>query len=467
MSARPESITAWGGLALVAGSMLGIGIFLIPPQVAGWLPTPTGYMLAWIVGGLIALTGASVYAELGQRCPQSGGDYVFISRAFGPSLAFAAGWVLFAGVFAGSVAALAVPIFQFQIPQLFPGWIGRELGLSVAPFRDFRLEGAQVAGIALVWFFTGLNMLGTRMAVRAQFFFTMIPVVVLGVLALVALLLFNGHDSASPSGSPTLEPPRLIGFGRALVAVYFAYAGWNAVAYLSGELTHPGPVLRRGLLGGVLLITGLYLLIAGGLFHLLGPGQLAQSGDAGFHAAQVVGGERGGRVMIVLVILAILGSLNATIMAGARVGWAMLRAGVLPGAARPHDDLRSTRDVRYPLGVQAGFASLLITTGTFEALVEWTGLAMILMSVLSTLSLFRLRRGGGIGAGELSYGGTPTLPKAPAALFFAMLAITAGMWLWGLAVESHDRGVSSFTPVGGLFVFVLLWGLHALRTSRA
>jgi len=458
MTSKSDTIGIPGGLAIVAGSMLGIGIFLVPPQVAGWLPTPLAYMLAWAIGGVVALTGARVYAELGQRCPRSGGDYVFIREAFGPSLGFAAGWVLFAGVFAGSVAALSVPIFRFQIPRLLPSWIGAP-GMVLLQIGALRIEVAQLSALGLISVLTGISMLGTRMAVRSQLLLTLVPVIALSGLALAALFIAPSH-APSPASSVASGGGGLIGFARSLVVIYFAYAGWNAVAYLSGELRNPGPVLAWSLLGGTALITMLYLLIAGGLFHVLGPDALAQAGDAGFQAARIIGGEPSAKLMSGLIMLATLGSLNATIMAGARVGWALLKT-TIPPHIREEPKIRSARDLDYPLIMQAGIASLLVLTGTFETLVEGTGLAMILMSLLSTLALFRLRR-------EREHGQAPTATgtSLPAVLFLLMVLGTGGIWLWGLMIDFDARAPSSLAPLGGLGGFVVLWGLHSLWFRR-
>ncbi|MCA9544546.1 MAG: amino acid permease, partial [Myxococcales bacterium] len=231
--AQPErSISQLGAFSIVAGSMLGIGIFLSPPQMAQYVGTPVAFLAVWLVTGLIVLGGAVTYAELGTRMPKAGGDYVFLREAYGPSVAFAAGWGLFAAIFAGSIAAVAVAMFQYQINALIPSVDLNAAWFALGPLSVTR---AQVFGMLLVMALTLLNARGVRPAAVAQEATTLLPVGVLFVLSMVALALWAGGSVERPPAPPVIPPFELSGFVGAYLAAYFAFSGWNAVIYVAGE----------------------------------------------------------------------------------------------------------------------------------------------------------------------------------------------------------------------------------------
>ena len=422
-----------GAVAVVAGSMLGIGIFLTPPLVAAAAPSMGWFYGLWLLGGLVALSGATVYAELGAMRPEAGGDVVFQQQALGQAVAGASGMVMFALAFAGSLAAMSAAVCQYQIATI----TGYDLSAEVVgPVR-----GYQLGGMVLVVALTALNALSVRLTAWAQTALTGIPAVLL-----VGLSLWGLTTAAAP-GAPAGETSGLVG---AWMAVYFTYAGWPAIIYVAGEVRDPARSLPAGLIGGTVLVTGLYLLLCAAFVHVLGMPGLAEAGEAGSAMAGVLIPEGGAVVMSGLVALALLASLNGTALGGARVALAMAKQGSLPAVL-------GTQSVRTQiptaaLWVQAGLACLLLLTGGFSTILNITTLAMMLIGSLTVLSALILRA-----RGERS---SLSLPIAlPAAIY--LLSSIAAIALFVMQAESL---LQPLLGVGGFVVVLAL--LLAIKSRR-
>ena len=376
------------GASIVAGSMLGIGIFLSPPIVAANVPSLPGFFLLWLLGGVIALSGAVSCAELGTMMPRSGGDYVFQHRAFGPSLAFASGWVLFGPIFCGSIASMAVGMCTYQLPLL----LGRDLsGVAFTmPLAGLPVSWAQVAALGLVPALTLLNAMGARPSARTQAALTLLPI---GVLTLISgyAITHGGGGAAAASAAPTITGPiTLHGVVVAYLAVYFAYSGWINIIYVAGEVEQPRRGLPRAMLGGTLVVTCLYLLLCSGFVRTLGFAGLAGAGEAGSASAQVLAGDLGKLLITILISSALVASINGTIMAGPRVAYAMGKRGAAwrwLGVLHPR-----TRVPVRALWVQAVVSGVLIVSGKFEQLLAMVSLTMVVTGSITVAALYVLRR---------------------------------------------------------------------------
>lgn len=442
---QPRVIGRLGGLAIVVGSMLGIGIFITPPQVASHLPSFGLYLTAWIAGGLIAFCGAVAYAELGTRFPEAGGDYVFLRKAFGPSLSFGAGWLLFAGVFTGSVATMAVPLAEFQIPVLFGPAVAIDPEAVVFSAGFLEVTVARLIAVGIIVGLTVLNVLGTRLSANAQVVLTGIPAVLLAVAAVVVFLAMEPASFEAPT--PTEDSP-LVSFGRAVLAIYFAYAGWNAIAYVGGEMKKPGDTIPFSLLGGTALITVLYLILAAGFVWVLGVSELQETMEAGTAAADAVAGGWLSWAVTLLIAVALIGSLNATVLAGGRVGWAMARRDALNSSlADLHDRFETPARV---LVLQGALAAVLVLTGTFEMLLELTSIAMFVMGALTVLALFVIRNRDGDDAPYRATG----YPWAPG-LFVVVSVVIVAASLYRAVAGEHGWTAESLYPLAGLGLFLV------------
>lgn len=449
----PRAIGRWGALAIVMGSMLGIGIFLTPRIVAEHIHAPLPFFALWAAGGLIALSGAVAYAELGAMFPRAGGDYVFLRHAWGDAVARASGWLLFGGIFVGSIATVAVPIFAYQAPALLAPFATLDPHAHVVA----GLDAAQLGALVLVALLTGVNLLGTRTATGTQLVLTGLPTLALAAGAFWAFA-SGPHPGAIPP-APWDGGPPIGGTITALLAIYFAYSGWNAIGYVGGEVQEPERNIPRGLLGGTLAITAFYLLLAAAFVHVLGLGGVASSPEAGTATAIALGGSSLGWGMNLLITLALLGSLNGTILAGARIARAMACDGVLPSAVARLHRSRSTPAVA--LLLQAGLAGLLIVTGTFERLIEFTSLAMLLLGTLTVAGFFRLRRTAPHRPRPWRAFGVPWLPGIYLVTSSAILVIS----IWQ-AFTGDAPAAERYFPIAGLGAFVLAWVAIRLVTPH-
>jgi len=304
---------------LVAGNMIGAGIFLTPGLVAVHLPGAAWHLGAWLLGGLLALSGAAIYGELGARMPEAGGDYRYLSTAFGPVWGFVTGWSAFLLTFSGAAAAMA----QVAVHHLVRALTGAEVAEG--------LSGRAAASL-LILALTAANVAGARFSGRTTTVLTALPLVGLAILFGYGLLSGDGsvHPPENPFRAPSAAWPMAL--GAAMLPVFFTYSGWNAAAYVAGEVRDPGRNLPRGLLAGTALIAVVYLSVNTVLLFTLPHGDLAGSTTSAAIAAKRLLNPAADRVLSAFIALAILGSANVTLMAGARIYYAMARDRLAPRA---------------------------------------------------------------------------------------------------------------------------------------
>ncbi len=371
---------------LVAGNMVGAGIFITPGLVAGHLPGTLWPLMAWVLGGVLSLCGAAVYGELGARLPQAGGDYQYLRVAFGPLWGFLTGWAAWIVTFSGAAAVMAI----VTMDNLTTAWPL----LARLPDVVRRLLPAVVV-IAL----TAANVAGARVAGRTTAWLTILPVGGLAVLfgigwfmgsAVWDLDVWRSH-AAFPGVEGSTGARPIVAFAAAMIPVFFTYSGWNAAAYVAGEIRRPARNLARGLLLGTLGVCVFYVLFNVLLFAAVPHDRMAGSTTAAAQAAHRYLGSGGERVLACLVALAVLGSANVTLMAGARIYYAMALDGLAPRA------LSRTNTAGVPalaLWVGGLWTALLSLSGRIEVLVNWATLAILLLSSLAAASLIVLRRRG-------------------------------------------------------------------------
>jgi APA family basic amino acid/polyamine antiporter len=360
--------------------MIGVGVFLTPHMVAAAVGTGSLYFGMWLLGALVALAGALAVGELGTLLPHSGGDYIYLREAHGEGAAFLYGWLSLLAAFSGAAAAAAVGIPRYQGGVLFGG----DWNVTLLEVGAWRLAVDQLVGIGLVWLLTGLACLRVHVAGRIQLGLVLTAV---GVLACGALWAFG--DPRPPIRAP-FAPAELDGLAAAqsFTGVFFAYTGWNAAGYVASELREPGRDLPWALVVATVTVAVLYLLLNAAFVDVLG--DLRPANEAGSATAVALFGAQGGRAMAAVIALAVTGALLATLVGGARVYAAMARDGLFFGwAARLHP--RWGTPVA-SLVVQAAWTSVLIASSTFDALLRWSSLAMMLLSMLTVLAVPVLRR---------------------------------------------------------------------------
>lgn len=441
-----------GATSIVAGSMLGVGIFLTPHLVAQSVTSSGLFLSLWGLGGVLAIAGAVTYAELGAMMPDAGGDYVYLDRAFGPTLSFAAGVVLFVGVFGGSIASMSAAVSQYQL-SLLTGLVGIDLSAQWIEVAAFGLSGVESVAIGLVLALTALNALGVRLSSNTQTLLTLIPVGLLTVFA-VGALATAPHATAVPASTTSGGASSI---GAAVLNIYFAYAGWNAVAYVGGEVTDPGRTIPRALLVGTVLVTALYLLLCASWIAVLGMGGIAQAFESGTASARALFGQGAEGFVAAIIALALIGSVNATVLGGGRIGYAMGREGALPSTFGVLSSV--ARVPARALWAQAAFSVFLIGSGTFEQLVQLTSIAMFLLGSLTVCALFVLRRREPDADRPYRASLYPVLP----ALYLVTALAVIGMEFADFSSGEEGAGL----PLLGIAVFAAVWLARLLVGRRA
>lgn len=362
---------------LVAGGVIGSGIFRKPGVMAAQVGSPGVLLGVWLLAGLVSLMGTLSNAELAAMMPDTGGQYVYLRRAYGSFVAFLYGWALFAIIQSGSIAALAYVFAEYAtqlvpLPEAAPGLARWTLHLpligDMAPFRDLGVKGLGAAVIVLL---TAVNYAGVRFGGAVQNFFSIAKMGAMAGLAVAVLAAPGaGHVSNLTTASSEIHPAGLAWWAAvagALQGAFWAYDGWHKITYIGGELKDPRRDLPRSLIVGILLVTALYLLMSAVYSFVLPVDEMARSKLV---AADVA--ERcfagGGRWLAVAVMLSTFGAANAVILTSARVYYSMGGEGMFPSLlgrahARFHTPAAS-------LVVQGAWSVLLLFSGTFDMLTD-------------------------------------------------------------------------------------------------
>ena len=367
------------GVAVLVGIVIGIGIFGFPPLVAQQTDSTWIYMGLWLAGGLVMLIGALCYAELGASYPHTGGEYHFLLRAWGPFVALLFAWARGSVIQTGSIAAVAF-IYGEYAQQLLP------LGAY----------GVAVHGALAVIVLTGLNMLGTQGAKRFQLLFTALTVLALITVVgagLVSAALGNVQPVVDAAPRADMSLAGALGLG--MVFVLLTYGGWNEAAYLSGELRDPARSMSRVLLIGTLVVCAVYLLANFAYLQIFGLDGLAQTHAVGAALMNIVAGPMAAALLSVMVCIAALSTMNATVLTGARVYYALGQD--LPQLrilAKWND--RGATPAR-ALAVQGAITLLLIGFGAMSesgigTMVAYTAPVFWLFMMLTALSVIVLRQ---------------------------------------------------------------------------
>jgi len=360
-------------IAIIIGLVIGAGIFRAPSVVAANIPTEGVLLAAWLLGGLVSLAGALCYAELASAYPHAGGEYHFLARAYHRRFAFLFAWARLTVLQTGSIALLAFVLGDY-LSALYP------LG---------EYGAALYAGLA-VFALTALNLVGLRASTGVHRVTT--SVILLGLLFVTVVgLLHTVPPWAVPAPS---APGASMAFGLAMIFVLLTYGGWNEVAYVSAELRDGGRSMARVLVTAIAAITLIYLLVNLAYVNVLGLEGMRGSSVVAADAMRLALGAPGAGVVTLLIVIAVLTSMNVTILTGARTNYALGNDFPLFGFLACWHDGRNapTR----ALLVQGAIALLLVLVGAlsrsgFETMVEYLSPVFWFFFLLTTVSLFVLR----------------------------------------------------------------------------
>ncbi|HVP41971.1 MAG TPA: amino acid permease [Terriglobales bacterium] len=371
--------------AIVVGTVIGSGIFLVPSEMMQAAGSSGLVYLAWMVGGILSFFGALTYSELAARRPETGGEYVYLRDGYGPLFGFLNSWTWFLIAKPASIATVTSGIVRT---------LGQFPAFSFLPERvvaSLPVTYEQVVAIACTLFISGLNYVGIRKAGDFQLVFTLFKVAMIGAIVAIGFS-YAGGGLGHFSGWYQGAQGGIAGFTAALVAALWAYDGWNDLTMVSGEVRQPERNLPIGLIGGMALMMVLYIAVNAAVQYVLPVGALAASKRPAADAVEAALGAWGGRALAVGIALSMLVTLNGTVMSGARPAFAMARDGYFfrrLAEVHPRFHTPSTAIV-----VQAVMAILfLLLAGSFRQLFslsifsEW----LIYMAAAGTVFVFRRR----------------------------------------------------------------------------
>src|SRR6516162_10191062 len=417
--------------AIVVGTIIGSGIFLVPAEMMQAVGSARLLYLAWTVGGVLSMAGAITYAELGAMKPQAGGEYVYIRDAYGPLPAFLYAWTWFVVAKPGSVATIATGIVR--ILGTFPALAFFNEPLLRVPIV---MSYGQLVAICAAVFITWLNYIGVKKAGEFQLVFTVLKVVMIAGVAFVGFTAASGtwrnfstHFAGATGG--------VAGFMAALVAALWAYDGWNDLNMVSGEIKHPERTIPIALIAGVGIVAVLYMLNNAAVQYVLPADQIATSQRPSSDATAIAIGASGAAIVSLGMALSMLVGLNGTIMSGARVPYALARDGYFFQAMADVHPRFHTPSMALIAQLVLSIV-LLLFAGNFRELFSLTIFAEWLFYMIATSTVFVLRWREPCAPRPYRTWGYPLVPAVfvivAAALLYYSFAANLRNSIWGCAV---------------------------------
>jgi basic amino acid/polyamine antiporter, APA family len=431
--------------ALVVSNMIGTGIFTSSGFLAGQLGDPALFLLIWVVGAVAALTGSFCYSELAMNFPASGGEYVYLTRAYGPVWGFITGWVSFFAGFSAPIA-LAALAFSDYVGYFIPA-LKQENAVAIFGSGDwtFKLGGAQIAACALILLFTVINVFGIQRVAKIQNLLTAIKVVVVASFVGLGFLIGSGDWSHfSEKAVRTVDTPLLQQFAISLVWVYVSYSGWNAATYVAEEIKNPARTLPIALTFGTALVAGLYVLLNMVFLYAAPLEEMKGVIAIGSLTASKLFGSGIAGAFSALMGISIVSSVSAMVTIGPRVYYAMAKNGAFfASAAKVHQQYRTPVAAILAQGICAS----IMTLTPFPQLFFYIGMTLNVTAVLAVASimLFRRRRPDWQKLGVVSF----AYPLVP------MIFILMGLWMaiYGITLQTRVSLVVIGTILAGALVY--------------
>jgi APA family basic amino acid/polyamine antiporter len=370
---QPElrrALGLWSAMAIVIGTAIGSGIFLVPWKMVRAVGSPEMVFAVWIFGGVLTLFGALSYAELSAALPGAGGEYVYLNAAYGPFFGFIYGWTQTWVAKSASIATLATAFYTY----LADFWPGLDKVVGTVPLHIgtggglLDIHYGQLLAIFVILFLAGVNYLGVRVGGNAQVVVTAVKLLLIAGIIVIGVTSSQGKLENFQSSMPA-HPGGVAGFFVALVAALWAYDGWNNAGMLGSEIERPQRNLPRALIAGTLCMIAIYLLTNFAYFYILRASEVG----AGDHQLRVAAemmrrvlGEPGGKAVSIAAMISIFAALNGSILSGARVPYAMARDGYFfRSLASVHPAFRTPGAAIVLLGL---WSSIITLSGKYDEL---------------------------------------------------------------------------------------------------
>jgi APA family basic amino acid/polyamine antiporter len=423
--------------AIVVANMIGTGVFTGTGYNANALHDPKTILFAWIVGGIVALCGAACYAELGTLMPKAGGEYVYLREAYHPALGYMSGWVSMTAGFSAAIATSAL---------LFAKYVGALVDGISSPWAQ------KVIAISLIGSITAMHSFDTKVGGRVQQIFTIMKVALIVVFIAAGFISGNGNWAHFDTQAGGFSNVPTTTFAIQLMYISFAYSGWNAAAYIAGEVERPEKNLPRSLLLGTGIVMVLYVLLNVIYFYALpssvlgGPSDtFAPIEEVGHAAAIALFGTSAGNLITSLIAIALVSAVSAMVMAGPRVYSAM----AADRALFPQLAWHSKRGVPVRAVIAQGvLGTLFVLFGDLGELMRFAGFTLALFTALAVGALFILRMRGLRGAYRTW--GYPVTP---------LVYIATSAWIAYSQIKQNPKeslAVAGVLLVGGLLYVLVL-----------
>jgi len=384
MTELKRDLGLWAALAIVVGTVIGSGIFRVPQAMILNVGTVPLVFLVWIVGGFLSLAGALTYAELAAAMPGAGGEYVYLTEAYGPLWGFLYSWTQMFVAKSGSIATLATAFFEYTahfIPQFEVVWF------TLGPFG---VKYGQVFALVLILLLGGVNYLGVRIGGDLQVAVTALKVGLIGCLILAGLLYTPPAGHAAVVPAPAIPSSLFAGFIAALVGALWAYDGWNNVGMVASEVRNPQRNLPISLIGGTAGVIGIYMLANWAYFRVLSPAEVGAHKLVAAEMMQRIAGSWGAGAVSLAAMISIFAALNGSILSGARVPYAAARDGLFfKSAARVHPAFRTPG---VSIMMLSAWSAVLVLSGKYEELFDFVIFGSWILYAMATASVFVLRR---------------------------------------------------------------------------
>jgi APA family basic amino acid/polyamine antiporter len=380
----------WGAAALVVGTVIGSGIFLVPKAMVLRVGSPEMVFAVWVFGGILSLFGALTYAELSAALPEAGGEYVYLREAYGPFWGFLYGWTQTWVAKSASIATLATAFFYY-LANFFPG-LDAVLGAVDLPIGPgggpLELRAGQLLAMATILGLAGLNYFGVKVGGGVQ-----VAVTVVKLLAILAIVVVGlSSDTGSTRNFDTAVPAAggVAGFFAALVAALWAYDGWNNVSMVSSEIKNPQRNLPFALIGGTLLVMAVYLLTNLAYFYVLPAEAVAGSDRVAAEMMRRVSGSSGAALVSLAAVISIFAALNGSILSGSRVPFALARDGYF---FRPYASVNEKyRTPGKSILLLSAWSALMVLSGRYEQLYTLAIFPSWILYAMTAASVIVLRK---------------------------------------------------------------------------
>lgn len=386
MTELRRDLGIFAALAIVIGTVIGSGIFRVPQSMVLNVGSVPLVFAVWVAGGALSMAGALTYAELAAALPGAGGEYVYLTEAYGPLWGFLYSWTQMWVAKSGSIATLATAFFEYTahfVPKFEQIWI------TVGPLP---IRYGQLFAMALILFLGLVNYFGVKIGGRVQVAVTAVKLGLIAFLILAGLLYSGPAPGAAAHGAAhaIATPPLFTGFIAALVGALWAYDGWNNVGMVASEVKNPGRNLPISLISGLAAVIAIYMLANWAYFRVLSPGEVAANKLVAAEMMQRVQGPAGAAAVSIAAMISIFAALNGSILSGSRVPFAAARDGLFfRSAARVHPAFRTPG---VSILMLTGWSALLVFSGKYEELYNFVIFGSWILYAMACASVFVLRR---------------------------------------------------------------------------